>query len=471
MRIAAKRAGLAVLAVAVSSGLVWGGIAVFDASATGPKRSVSPPDMGTRAAFSPVVRHTGQPPTGYAVTFRYRDPQATSVQIEGDWWFSSPNGTTMLTSEGRPPAQWQPGDFAINPNQLGDFEAGVKLTWPTVDMVKDPATGDWSYTTPLPSGVFDYQFVVNCTRPKLTDAQLQDPNLPAGYTGCPEIADPSNPPWNRQHGVTRGSLVSYSQVYVPSDPAFHSDDFSWEAPASPHGALTDITYAGTDGPPSAPGRNYLAVYTPPGYDPHRRTPYPTLYLSHGYDNNEVDWSTGGDAANILDNLIDKHQIQPMVVVMPNAYWQAPPNPTQQRASASEDNLLHTVIPYVQSHYDVSTDAAQRAFAGLSFGGVMAMGLLVDHTDQFGSYGVFSPAPLSTDTITSAQALAIKKVAVMVGGGLGDSSNQWAATDVQTLQQGGDAVTTDFVNGGHDWFVWRIELRDFLTRVAFKTQPH
>jgi len=28
------------------------------------------------------------------------------------------------------------------------------------------------------------------------------------------------------------------------------------------------------------------------------------------------------------------------------------------------------------------------------------------------------------------------------------------------------VFPDFINGGHEWYVWRILLRDFLTRVAF-----
>ncbi|MER5515719.1 hypothetical protein [Streptomyces sp. NPDC002763] len=27
-------------------------------------------------------------------------------------------------------------------------------------------------------------------------------------------------------------------------------------------------------------------------------------------------------------------------------------------------------------------------------------------------------------------------------------------------------TADFVNGGHEWFVWRRLIRDFLTRTAF-----
>ena len=217
-------------------------------------------------------------------------------------------------------------------------------------------------------------------------------------------------------------------------------------------------------------KNNLVVYTPPGYDPHRRTPYPTLYLSHGYDNNEIDWSTGGDAANILDNLIDKQAIKPIVVVMPHAYWQAPPNPTLQRATISAGNLLHTIIPYIEQHYDVST-TARDAHSPDSPSAASSRNLLLDHTREFASYGIFSPAPFSISSIDHTQAAAVKTVGVLIGGGLGDPSHTWATTDLETLQQEGDHPTTDFVNGGHDWFVWRILLHDFLTRVAFEPTPH
>ena len=389
-----RRTALAALGVLAAAGVVSIALATRDSAATGLAWRASPPELGRGATFSPVVSFTGRPPTGYAVTFRYRGPRARLVQVEGDWYFSGPNLTTVEQSEGLPPSEWKPGDFAVDPNQFADVNAGVKLTWPVDNMKRDAADGVWSYTTPLPSGVFDYEFVVNCTHPELTTAQLADPNVPASFTGCPEIADPRNPPWNDRDGVTHGSSVTYSQVYVPSDPTFRTVGYWWEAPTSPRGALTDITYRGTDGPPATPGENRLAVYTPPGYDPHRRKPYPTLYLSHGYDNNEIDWAAGGDAANILDNLIDKHEIAPMVVVMPNAYWLAPPRPTRRGATAYDRNLLGVIIPYVQSHYNVSQKPSERAFAGLSYGGFVASTLLLDHTHGFAYYGLFSPAPFS-----------------------------------------------------------------------------
>jgi hypothetical protein len=92
---------------------------------------------------SPQVVHTGMAPTGYEVTFRYYDPTATTVQIRGEWFFSSPADTTTTSSQGVLPAQWQPGDFPIAyPNQ------GPAPNWPVTQMTLDKATGVWSYTTP-----------------------------------------------------------------------------------------------------------------------------------------------------------------------------------------------------------------------------------------------------------------------------------------------------------------------------------
>jgi len=102
-----------------------------------------------------VIR-TDRPPTGYAVTFRFRDPSATSVQIKGEWYFSSPAQTTTSSSQGLLPFQWSPGDFPIA------YPNSYEPNWPVTNLTKDPRTGVWSYTTPLPSGVFTYGFFVNC---------------------------------------------------------------------------------------------------------------------------------------------------------------------------------------------------------------------------------------------------------------------------------------------------------------------
>ena len=108
-----------------------------------------------------------------------------------------------------------------------------------------------------PPGTFTYGFYVNCTSP------------PPTLTGCTELSDPSNPPWNHS-----GSVEPDSEVYVPSDPRFGTADMSWQAPNRRfHGTLLDVSYP--DPQSTEPvGSHPLAVYLPPGYDPHRAHPVP-----------------------------------------------------------------------------------------------------------------------------------------------------------------------------------------------------
>ena len=415
---------------------------------------------GQRAsAFSPEVRHTGTAPTGYVVTFRYRDPSAKSVLIHGEWYFSDPAVTTSTSSQGLLPAQWKRGDVAT-----GWPAPSTPDGWPVTEMTKDPSTGVWSYSIPLPSGYYNYGFYAGCS----IDEALSSPDQTVGCSD-PELADPSNPPWNDRHGVSTGSNDGRSEVYVPADPAFDNVNDSWEGPTSPKGELTDVSYTSL-ADVSAPGRiagNYLAIYTPHGYDPHRSTPYPTLYLSPGAGLNEVDWSTQGDAANILDNLINSHMIEPLVVVMTSTSCPGDCDPTTASPTDYDQDVLLDVIPYVEAHYDVSKDSVQRAFAGFSAGGWAAGSLLVDDANMFGSFGLFSPCPAAADAPTAAQAAAIKQVRVMIGGGNEDPDcHPYADNDVSVVQSAGATPLTEFFYGGHDWDVWRTLLKDFLT-VAFK----
>src|SRR3954452_14852780 len=155
------------------------------------------------AVVSPQVVHTGTAPTGYEVTFRIGDASARRMRIKGEWFFSDEAHSSFdpPTSEGRLPSQWKPGDFPLGSPNTTD------PNWPVADMVKG-SDGVWTYTTPLPSGWFTYQFYKDCN----AAAPL--------LAGCTAMPDPSNPPW----GTTIASTAPNSQVYVPSDPAFGTED-------------------------------------------------------------------------------------------------------------------------------------------------------------------------------------------------------------------------------------------------------
>ena len=346
------------------------------------------------------------------------------------------------------------GDFPIAwPN--GPYEG-----WPVISMKKDPATGVWSYTTPLPSGLYDYRFLVDCSAPALADPST---------TAC-------------------GVPTPIRDVYVPPDPALHTGNYSWEAPTFPQGKLTDLSSALMIGRPTLAGVSIVSVYTPPGYEPHRAKPYPTLYVIGGIetsqvtaadinmdttnildpsvagvDTSEVTADANAGTANILDNLINNHVMAPTVVVFTNFVFSSCPAYGWGGYDAA---VVKGVIPTIESRYDVVARPSQRAVAGLSCGATVAESLLVNDTNAFRTFGLI--APLRALPLPPGRIAAIKRAQVTVGGGLQDPALHEAAGDLTQLRRTGATVAADFVNGGHESYVWRLVLHDFLTGLDRRT---
>ena len=427
---------------------------------------IAPAGAAQGPVKSPEVTHTGQAPTGYTVTFRYSNPAAQKVQIRGEWAFARPGELAQIAptpdhpiveSQGVLPDAWQPGDFPLpRPNATG-------ANWPVMDLKKG-ADGVWAITIPLPSGTFSYAFMIDCS-----DARAQQ---------CARIADPVNRPWNESNGAVKGSVVRSSQVFVPSDRNFNTVDYAWQAPAKTRGKLTHETYS-SPGHVTPRDENHLVVYTPPNYDPKRAKPYPTLYLSHGGGGNEMEWSTQGAAANILDNLINTGEIQPLVAVMPNAGGY----PESVLFTAYTRDLVDRMIPFVEQRYHVSKSAMDRAFSGLSMGGMLTNLFMFRHPETFQYYGMMAAGlPPEYATPTPAQIDALKGKSIWVGGGWQDAihaagfkttatTHTGPAREVSAFAKAGIPVATNYVHGGHQWYVWRILLKDFLTRTAFLPTPY
>jgi enterochelin esterase-like enzyme len=133
----------------------------------------------------------------------------------------------------------------------------------------------------------------------------------------------------------------------------------------------------------------LVVYTPPGYTKDNK--YPVFYLLHGRGGNEANWTRGGAANVILDNLYADKKLIPMIVVMPNGTVTAP--------GGFESELLKDVIPFVESKYPVLANREHRAVAGLSMGGSQSFIVGLRHLDQFAWIGGFS-APIRGGAISN-----------------------------------------------------------------------
>jgi len=396
-----------------------------------------------RLQLGPNVIRTNEGPTGYEVTFRYDAPDdVTSVQIRGEWQFSDPSVIVDLTSpEGKWPWDWEPGDV------LAPLPAG----WLTAEMTKG-SDGIWTWTTPLPSGTHSYHYLHECASP--TGA------------GCAAILDPANPGWTSQLSPTGAQTLS--QVYVPSHPRFPTYDNDYQAPTRKVNTGT-LEHVGYVSPTSTNpvGEHYLAVYLPAGYDPNRTTPYPTLYLSHGFGGNEGDWSTQGAAGYILENALSDRDALPMVIVMTNF------NGLPGGSAGYAADVINNVIPFVESNYNVSTLAADRAFGGLSFGGGYGLAILYDFTPTFEYYGlwsafVFGPGIPNATQIENMRGL---EGAIQMGAGLQDflaniGSNSIARA--QFLKSAGIDVVETNLNGMHTWDPWRYLLNDFIRNVAFQS---
>ena len=152
-----------------------------------------------------------------------------------------------------------------------------------IAMTKD-ASGVWTVTTqPLPPAIYNYYFDA--------DGQWR--------------LDPAN-----AHVAIKWQNVT-NLLSVPGDaPQL------WEPADVPHGELHHHFYTSKVVLNLPGNEDDYYVYTPPGYDPKAKLPYPVLYLLHGFNEASYSWTAVGKANNILDNLLAQGKIKPMIVVMP-----------------------------------------------------------------------------------------------------------------------------------------------------------
>ncbi|MEO7211318.1 alpha/beta hydrolase-fold protein [Mucilaginibacter sp.] len=237
-------------------------------------------------------------------------------------------------------------------------------------MVKDTG-GVWSFSANFAPDIYRYTFNVDGN-------VLPDPNNP--YI---------KPLFKR--------ALAQSLAYVPG-PA----ELSWELKDVPHGVLSQHFFkskiVGDD--------RDMRVYTPPGYDPKRKEPYPVLYLFHGLTDETSAWVTAGRENIIMDNLIAEGKAKPMIIINTLGYG-APemfePGTGQRSKEAYKKNeelfmaeLFKEAIPMVEKLYNVGKTKKYRAVAGLSMGGGQSLDAGLNNPDMFDYLGSFSPAVILLD---------------------------------------------------------------------------
>jgi enterochelin esterase family protein len=309
-------------------------------------------------------------------------------------------------------------------------------------MLKDDH-GLWALTTvPLPPDYYGYVFVADGVR----------------------LIDPANPL------LKPNLLATQNMVHVPGPLSL-----PWELNDVPHGEVHHHLYRS---PIGGDDRDFY-VYTPPGYDPVKKTKYPVLYLLHGFSDEATGWTAVGRANVILDNLIGQGKAKPMIVVMPLGYgtldfvrlaWTAW-NHTElrdQNFSKFTDELLTEVMPRVEAEYRVNKDRNARAIAGLSMGGSESLLTGLNNLDKFSWIGAFSSGGIPEDfdkDFPSLDGTANKQLHLLwIACGTEDHLIAVNRNLREWLKSKGVQHADIETAGTHTWMVWRRNLAEFSSLI-------
>jgi enterochelin esterase-like enzyme len=233
----------------------------------------------------------------------------------------------------------------------------------------------------------------------------------------------------------------------------------------------------------------MHVYTPPGYEGGTDR-YPVFYLLHGAGDEDSGWSTIGRAGFILDNLLADKKARPMIVVMPNGSLPRPANlprltpgssPSPEFRAAMEafqnrftDELLKSIVPFVEKNYRAQTGREHRAIAGLSMGGGQTLRVVTSYPDQFAYVGVWSAGLFggnagdwekrNADFLAGPDSVnhAVKLFSISVGDK--DSLLAGSKSLAEVLQKHGIKHELHTSGGGHTWINWRHYLSAFAPRL-------
>lgn len=321
-------------------------------------------------------------------------------------------------------------------------------------LMKNNGNGLWEYTTatPVQPEIYTYSYIVDNQK----------------------VLDPLN------MFVWRNISDLYNIFIIPGEKTEN-----YQIKDVPHGTVSAVWYSS----PSLNTNRRMMVYTPSGYENSRKK-YPVLYLLHGMGGDETAWLDFGRAAQILDNLIAKGQIKPMIVVMPNG------NVSQKAApleNPDEYNLPQFYLPktmggefeatftditsFVEKNYRAIKKKSARAIAGLSMGGFHSLYISAYYPKIFGYVGLFSPAvsaqeeskdvPIYRDIDLEWKAQMEKNPPLYwIGIGNEDPLYQEVAALRKKFDLCGYPYTYYESEGGHVWTCWRIYLEVF-TKLLFK----
>ena len=330
----------------------------------------------------------------------------------------------------------------------------------------------------------DGSVVFSIYAPKARTVSLAGDIVPWGQR--PEVKENPNGVWNitikeaqpgayRYHFVVdglnvydpKGALASETSAIAEIDDG--NQFFSMKD--VPHGAIAQRYYYSK----ALNTTRRLHVWTPAGYE-NSKQKLPVLYLVHGGGDTDNAWPTVGRAGFILDNLLAEGKMLPMIVVMPNGNIPAKRQDMSDQMENFTNDLMGSVIPYIESNYRCLTDKDHRAMAGLSMGGIQTLETTLAHYDKFGYVfvlsGGFNP---NLDYEKEAERFHLKenadkinksfKIFAHTQGGPSDMTHVSGEKTNKIFDEYGiNYEYSEPYQTGHTWSTWRNNLKDLAPRL-------
>jgi len=233
----------------------------------------------------------------------------------------------------------------------------VLLDWRPHDeeyyMGRVPGTDVWYKTVRIRQGSrFSYRISPNDRAEDRDDTTQTDPLNPRIF---PDDMD-------------RADVNSSSVFKLPGAP----DEKWFRDTPTKRGAVVHTTPE----PVSIKNEGDVWIYTPPGYQT-TASPYPLLVLLNGLP----------ETPTILDNLIAAGKIRPVIAISTGGFG---PTLSAANTAASElpgEVLAKEIVPWMRSHYAISTDPSDVVIGGWSWAGTASSYVALRHPDVFGN--VFS----------------------------------------------------------------------------------
>lgn len=218
-------------------------------------------------------------------------------------------------------------------------------------------------------------------------------------------------------------------------------------------------------PSAAFGRaREVRVYLPARFRPNRR--YPLLVVHDGSD-----YLRFSDLQTVLDNLIHRLEVAPMIVALTDAdnrLEEYPDNPDHAAFISQE------LLPMLEQRYAIEPGAAHRGLMGASFGAVAALSaawrfqgvwgrlLLQSGSFAFTDIGEHDRGPLFDPVVRFVNALREEPgrpaERIFVSCGIYERLIYENRSLVPRLQAAGMKVRFVEVRDGHNWANWRDQLR-------------